>query len=46
MPVQGVGAVLGAIPGGIIGGLLASYASKRATEEIFDAVVARKCPLE
>jgi hypothetical protein len=46
VPVPGVGAALGAIPGGIIGGLLASYVSKRASEEIFDAVVANKCPLE
>lgn len=44
IPIPGVGLAAG-IAGGVVGGLVATYASKKASNKIYDTNMQRKCPL-
>ena len=43
--MPGIGAAVGAVAGGVVGGLVATYATKKASNKIYDANMQRKCPL-
>jgi len=45
IPMPGIGAAVGAVAGGVVGGLVATYATKKASNKIYDTNMQRKCPL-